>query len=112
MIKLGNTARHLRDSLGLTQREAARQLQITAVHLCNIESNKSAPSSELVGRYRELWGIDLYVLAWCLHGDTERLPVAVRKPMRELAKAWKEDLAERAAIKRKEARSQCSKSAK
>ena len=112
MIKIGNTARHLRESLGLTQREAARQLKVTAVHLCNVESNKSAPSSELVGRYRELWDVDLYVLAWCLHGDTDKLPIAIRKPMRELAKAWKQDLADKAAINRKEVRSSCSKSAK
>ncbi len=112
MIKLGKTARHLRESLGLTQREAARRLQVTAVHLCNVESNKSAPSSDLVNRYRELWDIDLYVLAWCLHGDATSLPIAIRKPMQELAKAWKQELAEKGAIKRKEARPRCSKSAK
>jgi transcriptional regulator with XRE-family HTH domain len=112
MIRLGNTARHLRESLGLTQREAARQLQVTAVHLCNVESNKSAPSSELVNRYRELWGVDLYVLAWCLHGDDGSLPTAIRKPMQQLARAWKQELAEKGTIKRKEVRSPCSKSAK
>lgn len=82
------------------------------MHLCNIENNKSAPSSDLVGRYRDLWGVDLYVLAWCLHGDPHELPVAIRKPMRELAKAWKQELAEKKAIKRTEAPSPCFKSAK
>jgi transcriptional regulator with XRE-family HTH domain len=112
MIMLGNTARHLRVSMGLTQRAAAQKLQVSVVHLCNVENNKSAPSADLLRRYRELWSIDLYVLAWCLHGDTDRLPAAVRKPMRELAKAWKRQLAEKNRMNRKEARSQCSRSAK
>ena len=32
------------------------------------------------------------MLAWCLHGDLEKLPKAVRKPMAELAKAWQKQL--------------------
>jgi len=93
MIPLGKTARHLRDSLGLTQRAAAQELGISVVHLCNIENNKALPSPALLERFRELWNVDLYVLAWCLHGDAEKLPKAVRKPMAELAKAWQKQLA-------------------
>lgn len=92
MIKIGNTARYLRDTLGLKQREVADALGITVVHLCNIENNKSSPSAVLVDKYRELWGVDLYVLAWCLHGDIESLPPAIREPARKLAEAWKEGL--------------------
>ena len=92
MINLGKTARHLRDSLGLTQRAAAKELGISVVHLCNIENDKAVPSPSLLDRYRELWAVDLYMLAWCLHGDVEKLPKAVRKPMAELAKAWQEQL--------------------
>ena len=44
MIYLGKTARHLRESLGLSQRAAAKQLNISCVHLCNIENNKAMPS--------------------------------------------------------------------
>jgi transcriptional regulator with XRE-family HTH domain len=88
MITLGKTARHLRESLGLTQRAAAKELGISDVHLCNVENNKAVPSPALLERYRELWNVDLYMLAWCLHGDSEQLPKGVRKPMAELAKAW------------------------
>ena len=63
MIMLGNTARHLRKSLGIKQREAAEALGVSVVHLCNVENNKSAPSAALLARYRELWDVDLYVLA-------------------------------------------------
>jgi transcriptional regulator with XRE-family HTH domain len=110
MIYLGKTARHLRKSLGLTQRAAAEKLGISCVHLCNIENNKSAPSPALVERFRELWKVDLYVLAWCLHGDTNGLPEPLRKPMAELAKAWQEQLAVVATRNRKDAPSSCSES--
>lgn len=108
MIHVGKTARHLRETLGLTQRAAANTLGITCVHLCNIENNKSAPSPALLERYRELWNVDLYVLAWCLHGDADRLPKPLRKPMAELAKTWQEQIEKAAARNRKDASSSCS----
>jgi transcriptional regulator with XRE-family HTH domain len=104
MIYLGKTARHLRESLGLTQRAAAEHLGISCVHLCNIEKNKSIPSPALLDRFRELWDVDLYVLAWCLHGDPNRLPKAIRKPMAELSKAWQGQIDALVTRKNKESR--------
>jgi transcriptional regulator with XRE-family HTH domain len=92
MILLGRTARQLRKSKGLNQRQAAELLGVSVVHLCNIENNKSSPSSSLLERYRDLWGVDLYVLAWCLHGDAEKLPRGIRRAAKELAKAWEKQL--------------------
>src|SRR5437879_4690236 len=92
MIHLGKTAKYLREQKGLTQRQAAEALGVTQVHLSNIENNRALPSSKLLDRYRELWAVDLYVLAWCLHGDLRRLPKAVREPMRQLADAWQREL--------------------
>lgn len=110
MIYLGETARHLRESLGLSQRAAAEQLGISCVHLCNIEKNKAMPSPGLLERFRELWNVDLYVLAWCLHGDAERLPKPLRKPMADLAKAWQQQLGSLAGQQRKEVVPPCSAS--
>jgi len=110
MIHLGETARHLRDSLGLSQRAAAEQLGISCVHLCNIEKNKAMPSPSLLARFRELWDVDLYVLAWCLHGDTKKLPKTLRKPMAELAKAWQQQLGSLAARQCKDVTPSCSAS--
>jgi transcriptional regulator with XRE-family HTH domain len=112
MIYLGKTARHLRESLGLSQRAAAKQLNISCVHLCNIEHNKAMPSPSLLERFRELWDVDLYVLAWCLHGDAEKLPKALRKPMTELAKAWQQQLGSLAVPRREDVNSPCSASGK
>jgi transcriptional regulator with XRE-family HTH domain len=92
MLHLGQTARYLRERKGLSQKDAAEALEISQVHLSHIENNHAVPSPNLVDRYRQLWGVDLHVLAWCLHGDPDDLPAAVRKPMRELAKAWKREL--------------------
>jgi transcriptional regulator with XRE-family HTH domain len=89
MLKLGNTARLVRDRAGLTQRAAAEKLDISVVHLCNIENNKSGVSEDLIAKYRKLWKVDLYMLAWCMYGDIDSLPAGVREPARKLANAWK-----------------------
>jgi transcriptional regulator with XRE-family HTH domain len=94
MIYLGKTARSLRESLGLTQQQMAERLGITNVHLSNVENNKAFPSQGLIDRYRDLFDIDLYVLAWCRHGDVDKLPQAVREPATRLAQAWETRFAE------------------
>jgi len=92
MIKLGSTIRYVRETKGLTQRAAADVLGITDVHLCNLENDKARPSPQLLEEMRRAWDVDLYVLCWCLHGDTNRLPKAVRAPMEQLATAWRTEL--------------------
>ena len=48
MLNLGETARELRERRGISQTEAARLLDITQVHLSNIENSKAHPSPELL----------------------------------------------------------------
>jgi transcriptional regulator with XRE-family HTH domain len=90
MIHVGHIAREIRESLGLTQHQLAEALKVTNVHISNIENEKSFPSQELIDRYREKFGIDLYVMAWCRHGDVEKLPPSIRKPANELARAFQQ----------------------
>ncbi|MFO7906783.1 MAG: helix-turn-helix domain-containing protein [Planctomycetota bacterium] len=90
MVQIGQTAKRLRESLRWTQRETATALGVSCVHLCNVENGKTQPSQALLDRYRELWGIDLYVLAWCEQGNGDELPPAVRSAASKLAKAWKQ----------------------
>src|SRR6266542_3429912 len=92
MMHLGQTARYVRERKSLTLREAAAKLCISHVHLCNIENNRATASLQLLEKMKEVYGVDLMVLAWCLHGDPERLPTSVRGPMKALAKAWKSEL--------------------
>lgn len=89
MIKLGGIARRVRESKNISQKDAAELLEVSVVHLCNIENNKSAPSADLIARYRDLWNIDLYVLAWCLKGSTDKLPKQVQKAASQLSAYWK-----------------------
>ncbi len=92
MIELGATIKHLREAKGLTQRAAAEVLGISDVHMCNLEHNKARPSADLLATIHRAWQVDVYVLSWCLHGDPAKLPKAVRKPMSQLARAWKSEL--------------------
>tara|TARA_R110002049_G_scaffold166600_1_gene332696 strand:+ start:881 stop:1192 length:312 start_codon:yes stop_codon:yes gene_type:complete len=93
-IKLGEAAKELRNSLGIKQREAAIALGISDVHLCNIEKNRATPSPQLLEKYREVWGIDLYVFAWCMYGDVSKLPVNMRKAALTLLEGWKKQIKE------------------
>jgi transcriptional regulator with XRE-family HTH domain len=102
MISVGESARALREQLGLSQKEAADLLEITNVHLCNIEKNNSHPSLDLIAKYRELWGVDLYILAWCENGNVQNLPKPVRSAAQSLAAGWRKHI-ERQISKRREA---------
>src|SRR5687767_1800106 len=88
MIKLGEAAKYLRGRLGLSQRAAAEELGISYVHLCNIENERVSPSPEMIDRFRATWGIDLYMLAVGLFADIDDIPQPIRKPMKELTRAW------------------------
>jgi len=99
-IQIGGIARKLRDTLGITQRTAAEALGISVVHLCNIENEKSQPSPELLDRYCDLWGVDLYVMAWCDEGRMDKLPVGLRQAASDLSKAWQAKM-QKAILKQK-----------
>jgi transcriptional regulator with XRE-family HTH domain len=88
VIYVGKTARRVREKHGLMQKEAAALLGITTVHLSNIENNKAMPSAALIDKYQQLWGVDIYVLAWCELGQSSDLPVEVRNAADKLARLW------------------------
>jgi transcriptional regulator with XRE-family HTH domain len=92
-MHIGKAAKHLRDQLGISQREAATRLGISYVHLSNIENNKVIPSAAILEAYKREWDIDLYVMAWCLNGDVDRLPAHFRGPVKQLTAAWQTQIA-------------------
>src|SRR5690348_15519996 len=87
-MNLGDTARSLREEFGLTQRAAADRLGVSFVHLCNIENDKSRPSPELMAKFRDVFGVDLYVYAWCKEGDVAKVPVGMRDITRRMTAEW------------------------
>lgn len=94
MMHLGKTARYVREKKGLTLRDAAEQLSISHVHLCNIENNRAVASLQLIQTMKEVYGVDLMIMAWLRHGDVERLPPSVREAAKALAEAWESGLDE------------------
>jgi len=94
MIHLGETAKHIREAFGLTQQEAAQRMGVTNIHIHKIETNKSAPSPAMLSKYREAFGVDVYVFAWCRWGDVESLPEPIQKAARALARAWTKRISE------------------
>src|SRR5262245_985106 len=99
MMHIGKTARYVRDRKGLTLRAAAELLDVSHVHLCNIENNRVAASLQLLEQMKEPYGVDLGVLGWCLYGDLTRLPPAVRGPMKALGEAWMKELGDVAVVR-------------
>jgi len=95
MINVGRTIRQLRESLSFTQQEMADALGITNVHLSHIENDKSFPSQDLIHRFGVRFEVDLYILAWCRdEGNEANIPLSLRKPAAQLAKAWDRRLAD------------------
>jgi transcriptional regulator with XRE-family HTH domain len=91
MSDIGQTARYVRERLGMTQRAAAA-LGVSAVHLSNVERGRAVPSSSLLGRFSEVYGIDVYVLAFCL--DDAGGSVDLRNARHTLADAMQVVLSE------------------
>jgi len=95
MISLGETARELRERCGYSQVKAASRLGITQVHLSNIENDKVRPSHDLLTEYRAVFGVDLYVYAFCTRGESNRLPKDLREASARLADIWRRELDKR-----------------
>lgn len=88
-IRIGKAALELRTKLGLSLREAAIELGISYVHLCRIENGKASPSTDLIERFHEKWGVDLYMYAVAFHSDDRKAPLPLRAPLRAMAEGWR-----------------------
>ncbi len=88
-INLGKAAQDLRRRLDLSLREAALELGVSYPHLCNVENGKSSPSPEMIEKFHEAWGIDLYMFALAFHSNDRETPKALRGPLKVLAAGWK-----------------------
>jgi transcriptional regulator with XRE-family HTH domain len=93
MTPLARAARFVREQRKMTQRAVAEALGVSFVHVSNIERGRAIPSAALIERYREILGVDLHVLSWCLFEDDDQIPSTVRGPRQKLAQAWRRELA-------------------
>lgn len=88
MIPLGKAAKWIRTEFGLSQRAAARELGITAVYLCLIEHGHRQPSLSMMEKFREAWGIDLYMVAATRFVDRKEYPPLIHAAMDRLEYMW------------------------
>lgn len=92
MISLGEAAKYLRGRFALSQRSAAIELGISHIHLNNIENGKALPSPTVLDKYRENWGIDLYMLAVGMFSDENTVPKPLRASVKAMTEAWKVEI--------------------
>ncbi len=104
VINLCDAARELRSRIGLSVRKAADELGMSYVHLSNIENQKVSPSPEVIDRFRQAWGIDLYMFAVCKFSDLEEYPERVARPLERLRAAWEREIDDLIECRSKEAR--------
>lgn len=97
MIHVGKTTRKLRTTLGLTIEQFCEALAgpysppaITLAELEAVEANAIYPPEMLLRRVRDVYGVDLYVLAWLWFGDANQLKEPLRSKVIELTKSWGE----------------------
>jgi transcriptional regulator with XRE-family HTH domain len=64
MKDIGQAAKSVRHTLGLTQAKLAELLGITTVYISNIENGQATPSHELIARYEKLCGVNIYAMQW------------------------------------------------
>jgi transcriptional regulator with XRE-family HTH domain len=91
-IALGIAAQDLRQRLKLSIRDAALELGVSYAHLCNVENGKASPSPEMIDKFYEAWGIDLYMFAIAFHPSGRDIPSGLRGATTTLAKAWKKHI--------------------
>ncbi len=101
MIHLGEAARHLRERLGYSQREAGKALGISYPHLNAIENGKASPTAGMIERYYTAWGVDLYMMAVVMFGDGSRVNWIMKETIDELRVDWEAQIEQRISEKGK-----------
>lgn len=91
MTAIGTTVRYVREKLGMTQKAAAEALEVSAVHLSNVERGVTPPSALLISRFADVFGVDCYVLNYCT-GEDDDSPERVKQARRKLAEALRRQL--------------------
>lgn len=78
----------------MTQKAAAEALGVSSVHLSNVERGVTPPSTSLILRFSEVYGVDVYVLSYCTDAEDDDGPEGVKQARRQLAKALRRQLSE------------------
>lgn len=85
--RLGLAFSMIRGAVGITQRDMAKRLGISAVHLCYVERGRKSPSLVLIAEMNRQF-FDPYVTAWLMFGSLDRMPKAMRPHVRRMQAEW------------------------
>lgn len=93
MTTVQKVAAELRERIGWSQKDMATALGVVQSEISKFENGDRiacVDEDSLLTRYRELLGIDLYVYAWCKHGDIDKLPSGMRWAASKLTEEFEE----------------------
>src|SRR4051812_27864817 len=94
-VSLGKAAQDLRSKMRLSLRQAAQEIGVSHVHLCHIENGKASPSPEMLEKFHDAWGIDLYMYALAFFPEDRETPKGLRAPVKALVVGWKKYIEKR-----------------
>ena len=78
------------------------------VHLNNIENEKVSPTANIIEKYYEAWGIDLYMYAVAKYSDPDRVPRSLRSAVESLVETWSTEIDEAIGHRKTRAVPKCS----
>lgn len=84
---IGQSARNIRDALGLTVEQMADKLDMAECVVKAIEDGEGSEPPMM--RYGSRLGIDLYCYAAAYYLDMDKMPVAMREAATALREQWK-----------------------
>ena len=87
-MDIGSAIRRIRLEACVSQVDAAAQLDVSAVHLCNVEAGRKLPSLDLIERVRGVFGEDPYVRAISESDVLESIKPKTRQSVEKLMKIW------------------------
>jgi len=77
-----------RYALGWSQKRAAQELGVSQGWWSYNETGRGEFSLRFIERFRQVSGIDVYVLAYALYADLDKLPPRVRELTQQLGEEW------------------------
>ena len=90
--RIGVIAKHLRKRLGLDLCETSRLLGVATGHLIDMERGTCQIPGEIIDRYREAFGVDLYCYAAVHCRAHEDMPYPAMASAKTLCEAWEEEI--------------------
>lgn len=77
-MHIGEAAKELREALGASIEDAAKELGLTPLELRHIELGETSMTVDLAMRYQKAWMVDPLVYMGAFYLDASKMPESVR----------------------------------